>query len=187
MDNGKGMSYNDIRNKWLFVGYSVKKDESSGSNDFRDKISSRKRIFAGAKGIGRFSVDRLGQKTNLYTKTPSEPTVHRVQMDWGQFEGNQDELFQSIGVEYDALDEFPRLETAQDKMQHGTVLEIFPLVDIWDRTRLTKLKKYLLRLINPTQMQGNDGFEIWVVADEFLEEDKALDAKGKKTKQSTAR
>ena len=25
-DNGKGMSYNDIVNKWLFVGYSAKRD-----------------------------------------------------------------------------------------------------------------------------------------------------------------
>ena len=180
VDNGKGMSYNDIKNKWLFVGYSVKKDGIPESGDFRDKISNRRRNFAGAKGIGRFSVDRLGQKTNLYTRKLNEPKVHRVQMDWRRFEDNQNDLFQSIGVEYDALDGFPRLDAEQGEMQHGTILEIFPLADTWDRARLTKLKKYLLRLINPEQTQNSGDFEIRIVADEFLEEDKALEGKGKK-------
>ena len=181
VDNGKGMSYNDIKNKWLFVGYSAKKDGIPESGDFRDKISNRRRIFAGAKGIGRFSVDRLGQKTNLYTRKPSEPKVHRVQMDWRRFEDNQNELFQSIDVEYDTLDRFPRLDAKQGKMQHGTILEIFPLADTWNRANLTKLKKYLLRLINPAQTQNSGDFEIWIAADEFLEEDKTLEARGKKS------
>src|SRR5438876_9393124 len=54
-DNGIGMDDEDIRDKWLFVAYSAKRFES----DYRNKIHSN-RIFAGAKGIGRFSCDRLG-------------------------------------------------------------------------------------------------------------------------------
>src|SRR6478672_11910272 len=53
-DDGKGMDYNDLKNKWLFVAYSAKRD---GTEDYRDKIKS-KRLFAGAKGVGRFSCDR---------------------------------------------------------------------------------------------------------------------------------
>src|SRR5437899_1877838 len=34
-DNGSGMSYEDLTNKWLFVGYSSKRTEGSAM-DFRD-------------------------------------------------------------------------------------------------------------------------------------------------------
>ena len=180
IDNGGGMSYDDIKNKWLFVGYSAKKIAMSESANFRDKIANKKRILAGAKGIGRFSVDRLGRKTNLYTKKASEPKVHKIQMDWKMFEGNQNEQFQNIDVGYDTLDAFPNLDAEQGKLQHGTILEIFPLADMWDRQKLVKLKKYLQRLANPTQMENAGGFEITIMADEFLEEDRELEQTDKK-------
>ena len=59
-DNGKGMSDVDIRDKWLFVAYSAKK---SGEED-RDA----KRVYAGSKGVGRFSCDRLGRTLVLESK-----------------------------------------------------------------------------------------------------------------------
>jgi len=62
-DNGKGMNYNDLKDKWLFVAYSAKRTGKE-NEDYRDKIKSN-RIFAGAKGIGRFSCDRLGKHLNL--------------------------------------------------------------------------------------------------------------------------
>ena len=58
-DNGKGMSYQDIKTKWLFVAYSSKRD-ANNSSDFRDDVLNRQH-FAGSKGIGRFSSDRLGE------------------------------------------------------------------------------------------------------------------------------
>ena len=51
-DNGKGMNYDDLINKWLFVAYSAKKEGTEEDNyDYRDKIKV-KRAYAGAKGIG---------------------------------------------------------------------------------------------------------------------------------------
>jgi len=64
-DNGKGMDYTDLTEKWLFLGYSGKRD---GTEDYRDKINSG-RIYAGAKGVGRFSCDRLGKYLNLISKS----------------------------------------------------------------------------------------------------------------------
>ncbi len=38
-DNGKGMNYDDLKNKWLFVAYSAKRDKTEDNNyDYRDKI-----------------------------------------------------------------------------------------------------------------------------------------------------
>ena len=70
-DDGKGMKYEELKNKWLFVAYSAKIDGTEDiskdkKTDYRDKIRFN-RIFAGAKGVGRFSCDRLGRKLNLIT------------------------------------------------------------------------------------------------------------------------
>ena len=68
-DNGSGMTYDDIVEKWLFVAYSEKKPQNRQKSDFRDDI---KRELAGAKGVGRFSCDRLGSTLTLITKTANE-------------------------------------------------------------------------------------------------------------------
>ena len=38
LDNGKGMSHEDIHNKWLFVAYSAKRDGTEDL-DYRDTIN----------------------------------------------------------------------------------------------------------------------------------------------------
>ena len=60
-DNGKGMSKNDLINKWLFVAYSAKSDGTEDKS-YRSKF---KRHYAGAKGIGRMSCDRLAKNLIL--------------------------------------------------------------------------------------------------------------------------
>ena len=70
IDNGKGMSEDDILKKWLFVAFSAKatgEEDQALSQDFRDKIAVR-RGYAGNKGIGRFSCDRLGRNLALYSR-----------------------------------------------------------------------------------------------------------------------
>ena len=171
VDDGDGMSYEDIRNKWLFVGYSKKKQDADTGN-FRDKAANKNRMMAGAKGIGRFSADRLGGNLILYTKTRSAPTIHRLRMDWGKFEDNQDKEFREVKVKYDTAGGFPR--EAERSLKHGTVLEIFPLSDEWGGDMLLKLKRYLQRLVNPVQIPDGEEFEIRMVAEEFLDDDRAV-------------
>ena len=72
-DDGDGMSIDDIKDKWLFVAYSSKK-QNDDEDDFRDKIQKR-RHYAGAKGIGRFSADRLGDDLVLTTKQATSKKI----------------------------------------------------------------------------------------------------------------
>ncbi len=93
IDSGIGMSKDDIIKKWLFVGHSWKKlVNQKPKKDFRDKIAEKK-IFAGAKGIGRFSCDRLGSKLRLYTKRENENKIHFLEMDWDKFEEDPQKIF----------------------------------------------------------------------------------------------
>ena len=54
-DTGEGMSAEDIRQHWMHVGKSPKEYEVIDEN-------GDKRILAGAKGVGRFALARLGKK-----------------------------------------------------------------------------------------------------------------------------
>src|ERR1700722_16397184 len=53
-DNGHGMTYDDVKKKWLFVAYSEKRPQPDSGKDFRDRVAERGH-YAGSKGIGRFS------------------------------------------------------------------------------------------------------------------------------------
>ena len=91
-DDGSGMSKDDIINKWLFVAYSEKKNPS-----YRDNI---KRSVAGAKGVGRFSCDRLGKSVRIETKKSTEEIRHVVSIEWSDFEKDSLDNFSDINVDY---------------------------------------------------------------------------------------
>ena len=95
-DDGCGMNYNDIINKWLFVAYSEKKNKNRGNNSYIEKI---KREVAGAKGVGRFSCDRLGETLKLMTKTITDQFVHVVDINCSNFEIDDIKEFKEIPVE----------------------------------------------------------------------------------------
>jgi signal transduction histidine kinase len=143
-DDGKGMDYSDLVNKWLFVAYSAKKDNSEDSNDYRQRINVE-RFYAGAKGVGRFSCDRLGKYLDLITiKDQPDAKVENLKVDWKEFEQDQTKEFITIPVEHNVL------KTAPVGMKRGTRLEISGIEPgEWNRTSLKKLKEKLSKLIRP--------------------------------------
>lgn len=162
-DNGKGMNYDDLINKWLFVAYSAKKEGTEEeSYDYRDKIKV-KRAYAGAKGIGRFSCDRLGGE--LYLETIKDETNSKVETlltQWDKFEGDIKEEFVNISVLHETI---PK---SNYNIEYGTVLEITKLKSVWNREKILDLKDSLARLINPNNINNEDNFEIQIIAEEEL-------------------
>lgn len=175
-DDGDGMSYKDIKGKWLFVGYSSKKPFIGKIQSYRDKIKTR--IFAGYKGIGRFSADRLGQKMNLFTKKRNEKQIHCIDVDWKKFEVNQKKEFHSIDVFYSDRKTVPE-HIPIDPFKNGTILEISNLSGSWDRAKMLRLKRYLQRLINPSATNLSSDFQIELIADEFHDDDEKSAKKNK--------
>jgi len=153
-DNGKGMSAEDIKNKWLVLAYSAKREgeeETEYSRDFRDRIKVRRSNYAGNKGVGRFSCDRLGSKLNLQSKIDQPRSmVNGIKVDWEKFEEDAHKDFVKVTVEDFTL---PNFEFSQFKdQQHGAVLAISKLRAGWDREKLLKLKEYLAKLVDPFGM-----------------------------------
>ena len=165
-DNGKGMDYDDLYNKWLFVAYSAKKAGKEDENfDYRDSIY-RNRPFAGAKGIGRFSCDRLGKMLYLETTKKSDnPVTESLITDWGKFETDVNEEFVDITILHETK------ENNSYGLQHGTVLEITELRSQWTRYDLLKLKDSLAKLINPSSGKDEIGFKIIIHAGDEQSED----------------
>ena len=144
VDNGKGMSRSDIEKKWLFLAYSAKRD---GEED-----SDPERVYAGRKGIGRFSCDRLGRVLDLQSKTAEELDVNTVHVDWSSFEKDSKKEFEDIKVDFETGKQFDvPVFSNRNNMPHGTVLAITSLRDYasWDRDKLLRLKRALQKLLDP--------------------------------------
>ncbi|RLD53649.1 MAG: ATP-binding protein, partial [Bacteroidetes bacterium] len=167
-DDGKGMNYDDLINKWLFVAYSAKKEGTEeDSYDYRDKIKV-KRSYAGAKGIGRFSCDRLGAELYLETiKEETNPKIETLLTEWNKFEDDLKAEFVNISVLHETISE------SNYNSKKGTVLEISKLKSEWDREKLLKLKDALAKLINPNTQVNDDNFTIDLyVPDEVKNDEK---------------
>ena len=173
-DDGKGMSKQDIIDKWLFVAYSAKTDgsedeEFNEDETYRDKIQA-KRYFAGAKGIGRFSCDRLGKKLVLTSCKIGENDIEQIEVDWKKFEKKLTTEFEDIKVPHQTLQSYELKFPNESK--HGTILEIINTKH-WDRETLIRLKHSLEKLINPF-IEKND-FTISIVCErERFEDDNGV-------------
>ena len=164
-DDGKGMNIDDIKNKWLFVGYSAKADntENRGYKDFRNKIKTR-HAFAGAKGVGRFACDRLGKKLKLISiKEEKNPKIEQIIVEWELFEKDSKKDFININVTHETLDKNP-----YPKIKHGTILEVSELREKWvdaeknKKGEKEKLEIHLSKLINPINKNTKDKFDIFL-------------------------
>jgi len=177
-DDGNGMDYKDITEKWLFVAYSSKRESGQSpardTDDYRHKIETH-RIYAGAKGVGRFSCDRLGSNLSIFTTSRAEcPKTHSIIVNWGDFEKDTKSEFVNIPIQYQLIKKNPY------PIKYGTVLEISGLRDKWDREKILKLKHSLEKLINPNQDNDSKRFKIIIEADEEKSADKeAAEERGK--------
>ena len=161
-DNGKGMSKQDLIDKWLFVAYSAKSD---GTEDlsYRSKF---KRHYAGAKGIGRMSCDRLAR--NLLLKTRSaENKTEILDVDWQIFEINKKVEFDTIDIPHDTIDDIPEFPDASTT---GTILQFRGLHDNWLRGDIKRLRKSLEKMINPFSGTDDD-FQIVITAPKMKQDD----------------
>ena len=170
-DDGKGMSLSELKDKWLFVAFSAKKDNTEDIVDnvkdtYRDKIQERTH-YAGAKGIGRFSSDRLGKFLIITTKKEKSSSFERIEVDWSRFEENQKNIFETIKVKHNTFQKSELL--FPNNSNKGTILEITGLHNSWSRDRLKQLKHSLEKLINPFS-ETND-FKISIICERELEED----------------
>lgn len=166
-DNGKGMSLTDIKEKWLFVGFSAKRDgtEDAKRASFRNNIN---RNYAGAKGIGRLSCDRLSRELTLMTKSIDSIVTEKLDVTWSLFDEDQRQEMETISIPHETLPD-DSIKYAGGST-YGTSLVLSRLYEEWDREKILNLRKFLEKMINPFQ-SSSDEFHIVITAERELEED----------------
>lgn len=162
-DDGHGMSAQDIQDKWLFVAYS-EKVEGKRTGTYRDNFSDR--VYAGAKGVGRFSCDRLGRYLNLFSKKKGEESTNYINIDWADFENDSKDEFINVPVRHGVCNGLP------SGFGYGTTIEISGLRSGWNREVLLALKKSLSKMVNPdAELSKDDQFNIYIKCEDEKEKD----------------
>lgn len=164
-DTGTGMTFSDIENKWLNIAYSEKKA-------IRKEFG---RMLAGNKGVGRFSCDRLGRFLDIYTRRQGDDFYLHLAIDWQRFEVDNEIDLTIQDVELDT-DNIPVQEfearTGHPSFEHGTLLEVSRLREVWSYDKIISLKRQLEKLINPNQAFNSNAFSIEIDAVNYFEDDK---------------
>ncbi|WP_165419341.1 ATP-binding protein [Corallincola spongiicola] len=160
-DFGIGMTKEDIQEKWLNIAYSEKKN-------------AKNKEYAGNKGVGRFSCDRLGKELTLYTKALDGDFI-KLYIDWTLYEdkGLNDEI-STIPLKIEILSKQEFLTSVgEEEFSQGTVLKISHLRSVWDEKKLTKLLSELEKF-SPAL---DNGFEIHIKSNMYFENNEPLNDK----------
>lgn len=168
IDNGTGMQENVLRNHWMTIGKSSKKDNYKIGN----------RTQTGAKGIGRFALDRISDRCEMLTISDQGGLEWIV--NWSDFDGSKNlsevkaKLYDSDqGLkEYANIDGWRNIELASifrklELGKTGTVFRLYGLHDDWNERTRRRLRNHLENLLPPDVI---DDFDIYFFDDETPKE-----------------
>lgn len=147
-DNGTGMNLIDIETRWMVIGTDSKK------NTMYSPIYQRP--LNGDKGIGRFSVDRLGSFLHMEAQKRGSTKRYLVDFDWTLFDGESRNISDI---------EIPYVEKSGKENDHGVSLSICNLHDAWDEVKLRELFRNLRQFKSP--FTQDDNFKIYITAPEL--------------------
>lgn len=164
-DNGLGMTFADIRDKWMVIGTSSKR---------RKRVSPApyNRVVAGKKGVGRFAVDKLGGKLVMKTKKKGSPVWQCLETDWTKYSDEED---RQLKLNFEDSPEEQKLFTDIDNKYwtepavadiQGTRLEISSLNDVWLEKDVLRAYRELSKIVRPT-LNVKYPFIIWFHVPEY--------------------
>jgi signal transduction histidine kinase len=169
IDSGEGMTQEIIRKNWMTIGT---------DNKAYDVFTKTGRVKAGAKGIGRFALDKLGSQCEMVTLFNPENhsldvdengnitsfTGYNWKVNWEQFEG-EFKTIENVNADLDGINSQNILEEIEqmsldidlDKIRkeadfkYGTVLKITNLRDNWDDFYVNQVFSDLEVLVPPKE------------------------------------
>ncbi len=162
-DNGVGMTENIIVKQWMKIGTANKLD------DYESELG---RVKAGAKGIGRFALDRLGSKCKMFTFPKNKEKNNSLwEVNWEDFE-KQNATIQEVTAnlttniteqyvdilqeEFSAVRHSKLQETLKNyDFRNGTLFKISGLRDEWHEPAMKKLFGSL-EILTPPNSEKTD-------------------------------
>jgi hypothetical protein len=171
IDNGSGMTKDILNNQWMTIGTDDK---------LINYKSNKKRIKAGAKGIGRFALNRLGRVAEVYTVPEKQNDLYEGyywKVNWENFDipgatinqvMAEFDIRPSLSIKKELISIFSEsskiLEIINKQLSNnGTIIKIISLNDIWDDNSINKIYSDLEQLIPPKEQSF---FEIYFFSTE---------------------
>lgn len=139
IDNGIGMTEDIIKTHWMTIGNSSK---------IKNYTTSKGRVQTGAKGIGRFALDRISDVCQMLTVTENSKLEWSV--NWSDFnsETTITEITAELNPVTDSINDYlnrvknPSLKglIAEDFKSTGTVFKLNSLREEWSDTLVKRIK-----------------------------------------------
>lgn len=151
LDNGTGMREAVLREHWMTIGNSSKKKSFRTENN---------RIQTGAKGIGRFALDRISDRCEMLTVS-SQGGLEWI-VNWNDF--NEYRKLSDVNAKLYDTDEsllsYANINSWENRAvasvirnldfgNTGTVFRLYDLHDEWDDKTIDKLRNHLENLLPP--------------------------------------
>lgn len=183
-DCGTGMTEKILRNDFINPASANKKVKKE-----RGETSLKGRVLQGEKGIGRFSLFKLGRTVTVYTKTIDDTFSRKLVADFSKYgdefinEDNSQIMLSELNMElipqvdYDFSSDIILANGYAQRLNHGTVIIVENLNDDWGKNKIEKLQDELMSLIG----KSDDNFSIYIFKDNtllpsiVLSEEKKLD------------
>ena len=158
IDNGEGMEKQIVEDYWMQIGT---------GNKEQFHLSDNQRVKTGAKGIGRFALDRLGMQTDMWTVSKKSDKSEGLfwKMNWEQFDDLERSISEieaeltiteQLNLEHKIKEligsRLDNTEIGQYKFKHGTILKISNLKDEWYSDEIDVVFQNLEALIPPKEL-----------------------------------
>lgn len=157
-DDGYGMSFEDISDKWMVIGTSNKRLSPYSPEPFNRKC-------VGEKGIGRFAVDKLGDKVSIVTKKRGQRDWLKVEIDWESYCGNQSKKGDEIQLFTDVENHYSYIPS-DDVSESGTKIVITRIREIWSKVDIERFISEVSRIVSP-YANFSYTFEVKVLAPSY--------------------
>ncbi len=160
-DQGFGMTYADIVDKWMVIGTYSKE---------RETRTPKGRRVTGNKGIGRFATEKLAREVTIVSWPESTNEEITLKINWNDFEGEEHEekeiLFNDVKIPIDIN------PNRSNPKSHGVKIILENLREKWDDKKINKLRHSISSIIFPAELQKmkEDFFEVEIHAEEFSRE-----------------
>lgn len=135
-DNGVGMTREQLINGFMRI--------SSGDKILHPISRIYQRKKAGQKGIGRFAVQRLGEKLEIVTRSDLSNEGYSVSFDWSEYQRNKE------------LTEINNKISVIQRNKIGTTLTIRGLRDKWNEKAIERMYRYMLGILRPELFDDHD-------------------------------
>ncbi len=146
-DDGMGMTREQLINGFMRIS------STSKIHNPLSEIYKRKR--AGQKGIGRFAVQRLGEKLTITTQTAESTEAFVVTINWNDYSNDIDLL---------AVNN--KIHTKPNKNRKcGTTLKIEFLKDKWSEASIKRIYNYVGDILQPFPLSKIEEFNNGTIVD----------------------